>query len=184
MRKWFFLSLILIIMVACSDQPRQVIDSPFEFVRYKDDRAQTIEAQNQMVDFLFFAEKKLKEPFDDATTIENGKRIFPRKFKRKEQLVQYAEKYLERSLAHRWVELVVNGTESKPGEYLAIATEHDDISILDATPGTINVITNYTLLTTVEMMVEKNDKRYRLQYVISKDQRGTEPRISQKLLQD
>jgi mRNA deadenylase 3'-5' endonuclease subunit Ccr4 len=183
MKKWFFLT-ALILLVACSDQPRQVIDSPFEFIRYKDDRAESLAVQGSMVEFLMEAEQGLRAPFESTTTIGNDIVILPKKFKTKDQLIQYAEKYLERSQAHRWVELVVNDTESKPGEYLAVATDHDHISILDAKPGTINIIENTTLVTTVEMIVEKNERRYRLQYVIMKNQRGEEPKIYQKLLQD
>jgi hypothetical protein len=183
MKKSFFLSALLILLVGCSDYPRQVIDSPFEPVRYKDSRAESLSVQSSMIDFLFEAEQGLKAPFQSTTTIGNDIVILPKKFKTKDELIQYAEQYLERSLAHRWVELVVNGTESKPGKYLAVATEHDDISILDAKPGTINIIANSTIMTTVEMIVEKNQQRYRLQYVITKNQRGEEPKIYQKLLQ-
>jgi hypothetical protein len=183
MKKWFVICSLFII-VGCSDQPRQVVDSPFEPIRFKDDRAQSIKAQDHMVDFIYMAEKKLKEPFQQSRKLENGNVVFPKKFVRKEQLLQYAELYLSMDLAARWVEEVVNGTESRPGEYLAIATDTDDISIYDAEPGSIKIIQNSTLLTTVIMTVKEDNKRYSLQYVIKKDQRGTQPKIMQKLLQD
>jgi hypothetical protein len=173
----------LLLLVGCNNEPREVIDSPFEPIRYKDERAQSISHQKEMIDFLFEAERAIQAPFKSSRIINGNIEAFPAKFTRREQLVQYVEKYLNRDLAHQWVEEAVNTQRSRPGKYIAIEKEVEHLSIFDADPGTIKIIQNSTLLTTVEMFVTRGNQRFRLQYVIERDQRGEDPKILQKLIQ-
>lgn len=174
------LLLIVLLLVSCGNQSDKGADSTIEYSGFSN-TAVTEQQAEEMIEFLYEAETKMKEPLQNTTINEYGVEVFSEEFVSKNDLFEYYQQYLTTELSDTMARKVSDLSKSRDQEFLA-ASDYDWYSILDADPNTIKIIQHTTIQTIVEMDINDEIGNERLQYVIMKNRDGLNPKIVQKTL--
>jgi len=136
----------------------------------------------QLISFLYEAEKMMWQPIEKATINEAGIKVFSEPIKTKNDLFEYYQMYLSNELADTMSRKVSDISESKGYQFLAVSIDDNEwISIYDANENSIKVVQHTTVQSVIEMDL-KSDPNTRLQYTIMKNRMGENPKIVQKTI--
>ncbi|MGO4888744.1 hypothetical protein ACJ2A9_13360 [Anaerobacillus sp. MEB173] len=169
-----------LLLIGCGNQAHEGMDSTIEYSQFSHTPVTELDAK-EMIEFLYRAEKKMREPLENTYVNNEGIEVFSNQFISKSDLFKYYEQYLTIELADTLVRKVTDLSVSRSGEYLAASNYHW-YSIYDAVPESIKIIQHTTIQTVVEMDILDELGQGRLQYVIMKNRFGENPKIVQKTL--
>lgn len=156
-------------------------DTPIEKLQISDPIINEYERE-QLISFLYEAEKMMQKPIEEATINEGEIKIFSEQFKTKNDLFEYYQTYLSNELANTMSRKVSDISRSRDHQFVAVSIDDIDwLSINDANENSIKVVLHTTVQSVVEMDL-KNESNIRLQYTIMKNKLGENKKIVQKTI--